>query len=263
MHTTKEPGLMKPRHSANDDAGFTLIELLVVIAIIAILAAMLLPALAKAKAKAQTTQCVNNLKQITLFTQLYAVDSQDFLPEPNWNSPWSARGWLYDARPGSVPNLLAAPFAADEKLAYAGGGGTAYEAGLSWDYLKNIKVYRCPSEKRDVPLFFTRANKMSSYLMNGALVSYSRSFSPSTYKTTAFRSDAIIIWQGSESGGNWADGANDPTEGFTKLHGGESGTMGGVDGHVEQMKRLRFTALTLETTKNALWCNPGKANGRY
>ena len=235
-------------------AAFTLIELLVVIAIIAILAAMLLPALSKAKEKALRIQCEGNDKQIILGAHLYVGDSQDFLPEPNWNSPWVSRGWLYDASRGVVPDPTIAPYKTNQALAYTG--------GLLWEYTKTPGIYKCPSERTNaIPTYYARAQKLSSYLMNGAVCGYG-AVGGKSYKAGQFKADAIILWQALENNpGDWNDGSSTPDEGITKMHN-QATSVGVVDGHVERIVTLKFYKEASLPTKNRLWCSPASINGR-
>jgi prepilin-type N-terminal cleavage/methylation domain-containing protein/prepilin-type processing-associated H-X9-DG protein len=126
--------------------GFTLIELLVVIAIIAILAAMLLPALGKAKQKAQGIHCVNNLHQLTLAWILYSGDFSEKLPA--------------NAGVGTVATTVPVPQATLNLGIWVHGqmGGLGFwggetlpdlvQAGSLYPYSKSLGIYKCPADHK-------------------------------------------------------------------------------------------------------------------
>ena len=228
--------------------GFTLIELLVVIAIIAILAGLLLPALAKAKASAHRIQCINNDKQLMLAFHLYGQDSDDVTPFNNWGFDTKVPGWL------TVP-----PFNPNE-------ANTNQQKGVYWKYIGNNAVYRCPDDHTNTPAFKFRSNKLSSYIVNGALCNYKDPVNGvyRKFKISQFRADAIMMWQGPEGFVGFNDGSDSPDEPQSKIHNTGS-TFGVVDGHVEFMKERIYRTLEKGEEKSRqagrYWCVPGDVKG--
>lgn len=168
-------GRLPRKGGSRRNGAFTLVELLMVIAVVGILASLLLPALAKAKQKAQRTQCLSQLRQLQQAWLMYVHDHHDSLP-PNSDGPragkdaycpgWVA-GWLrgnnYD---GTNTDLLV---------------GSKYVLfGSIGGYVQNPKIYRCPSDRSQVTLDGiaydrTRSVAMNAY-MNGLGQWQSRDF---------------------------------------------------------------------------------------
>lgn len=231
--------------SARPRAGFTLIELLVVIAIIAILAAMLLPALSKAKLKAMGVTCLSNQKQLAIAWTMYSGDNQERLI--NFDTVKNATGdapWRYD-KPNPIPAVPPGASAQEKATLLL---QACYQQGALYQYAPNVNVLHCPADARSrspvvaSPTASPGAFAYGSYsgvatlngqypqLFKGSAITHpserflwveendprgenlnSWVMNPGTPPTFAGASfiDSVASWHGNNSSFNWADGHAD------------------------------------------------------
>lgn len=195
--------------------AFTLIELLVVIAIIGILAAMLLPALGKAKEKANAAFCLNNLKQWGLATQLYATDNEDYLPPdgtPNPTDSATNTGWYIQ-----LPQVLGLPRYHD--MPWRKDASAAV----------NRTIWICPTNPRR-----SNGNNLFHYRLNENVNGTGSGNRP--VKISSLRQHSAIVWLFDSKN---LPGVGTPNYVHTNLHS-QGAQFTFLDGHAARFKNADY-----------------------
>ena len=287
-----KPSDRTPAAPKKHDRAFTLVELAVVIVTLAILAALILPALARSGDNGMRTVCLNNLRQLGMALNQYTQENQDTMPWPNWgNNADAPSGWLYGQYNGANnpnnPNNIQQGLALDTAN-WPTGRVANLKTGVYWQYLQNPDVFICPVFAASVvgthgpapaPNWDGYFNKLSSYTMNAASAFFPPLGNPNTYQYRTCKVSqiwspwCIIQWEPSGISvinGGYNDGSNFPNqdEGPSIVLHVTGANVLGVGGGTRFMS---FADVLAEINnpppsqpnapKGLLWWNPNYRNG--
>ncbi|HXA45722.1 MAG TPA: prepilin-type N-terminal cleavage/methylation domain-containing protein [Candidatus Angelobacter sp.] len=250
--------LMSSTIASRRQPGFTLIELLVVIAIIAILAALLLPALAAAKERARVIQCLNDMRQLEVCWMIYLGDNNDRLVL-NWipNSLPPPAAWVLGNVRNSPTDI------------------TGITNGLLYQYNTSLNIYRCPDagliggvtpvrtvsmvcrvggantqDANQWGVWDSSASDLgTAYPMYKKLAQMNN---PGPASAMVFVDESINTIDDCIFGVNWTDWRNSPT-----AHHNRGATFSSADGHVE---RWQWQGLTVDQSYNVYPSNQAQMN---
>ena len=240
------------------EVAFSRVDLASTLAAVLLLL-LLLPALADSRSHAGRTICRNNLRQMANASAMYATDNLELMAYPNWGS--SGSGWLFTGASGSIPDPT--------RGTYLTNPIAAYRTGLWFDYVRDTNAYLCPIDLES-PYYKSRANKLSSYVMNGAVCGYGQS--TTTCKITdPWSPECYLLYQPDESLGQppigafaYNDGSSYPdrNEGIAALHSAATADILTIGGSVRSVTKARVNKEQSSAGKSFAWWNPSSPNGR-
>ncbi len=266
---------MRPRAKRLPGAGgFTLIELLVVIAIIAILAAMLLPALTKAKDRALLANDLNNIRQVIIAATLFAGDNNDYIPYASWGDcalrdSWCTAKGMPNGE-GKADNAIWT-----NQIAY-------FKRSQLGSYISNERVLTCPRDFTEratgkAAQDYARRNiKITSYLWNGSTIAFDsveQDGAMSRFKLSTLRPTGMLMWEAPAEMEqyNFNDVGSHPFEGISQRHTnsrkarnqtenvGGVATFGDLSGRAYMLKFAKW--FTRQYAGTAVWPNPPAFDG--